>query len=370
MATVKRFSDIKARPIKRYRSGFVFLDFAYGQSEIDGIEEYGLPHGRISIWGGSSGVGKTRLSCEIALSTNAEGYKVLYIQNEVSPSEFKGWVKKAVVNEDRFFISDHDRLDEQLETIKELRPDIVVVDSVNMLQGFSSPRQLRHIMDEYKRQTNEIGCHVIFISHLNKQGEIKGNNDLGYLGDVICSLEHLSEKLPKNQAESDPDIDKRFMLTVGKNRYGSSGGFVIFEHDEFGVNYAHSSEEYALLEGKRDYKFCMNDNDDLDYVPRCRRPKGFEGRIIPKNQLLNSNGEKHKMTPKLMSNLAKLAGCSPEKFNGVIKKAKREMGNVSCESSVNDQGNGRTPVGVKQGNSNIPANSANNNIVNWLLGRE
>jgi|GEM_PF-3788052 len=376
MSTVQRFSDIVSEPTRRYKSGFVFLDLAYGRSEIDGIEEYGLPHGKISIWGGEGGVGKTRLSTDIALMANAVGHTVLYIQNEVSPSEFKGWVKRTVRNPGRFYVSDHTRLDEQIEAIRSTSPDIVVVDSVNMLEGFKNPTQLRKIMDEYKETTSSLGCHVIFISHLNGDGELKGNKDLGYLGDTICHLEKLTSKMTKAeiQANTDVSINSKFTLTIGKNRYGSSGGHVVFQHVAEGINYHDSSEELLLREGQRDYKFVENDLGHLDYVPKCMQPKGVSDIIIPKSSLGNvmkttvsqpASTCDH-LSPTIKAHLAKLVGKTVSEYEETVRETAGEMRRINGET----QGVTEAPEPITQGVKKTPGKSSYDGLLGFFLGRD
>lgn len=353
MSEVYRFNEIKAEPIERFQSGFVFLDICYGKSEINGIEEYGLPKGKISIWGGSGGVGKSRTAIEIALSLNSQGYRVLFVQNEVTPSEFKGWIEKTVHDESNFLISTQGNLISQIESINKYRPDIVIVDSVNMIKGFKNPTELRHIMDVYRKTTNDCGCHVLFISHLNKAGELKGNNDLGYLGDIICTLEPLSSKLSKNELNNITDFDKYFILTIGKNRHGSSGGIVEFKHTDKGIEYIDSSEQQLLIQGQRDYKFMKNEAGDLEYVPKSKRPN-YDGIIIPR-ELIRENEPNEES----ISIFARLAGCSTDEMKKEMQKIRRNK----------HQGERQVPEKPQPTKKIQSENGILDSIANWALGK-
>ena len=64
----KRLSDIESRPIRRASTGIDELDFIYGCSfkAFADNDEWGLPDGKISLWTGDSGVGKSRVAIELA----------------------------------------------------------------------------------------------------------------------------------------------------------------------------------------------------------------------------------------------------------------------------------------------------------------
>jgi len=234
MSSIKSFDQIEATKIGRYSSGFYGLDKIYGSSIIDGTLYEGLPVGQISLWAGAGGVGKTRMAIEMALRINATGSRVLFYQNEVTPSAFKSWVKKPVAYPSNFFVINYSSLEEQIGGISSVRPDVVIVDSINMLDGFTNPTKLRQILLDYKKVITDNNCHAIFISHLNREGQVKGNNDIEYLVDTVASLTKMTGCI--DEATGGPD-DSVFRLDIGKNRYGVSGGWVTFKHVDDGVIY-------------------------------------------------------------------------------------------------------------------------------------
>jgi DNA repair protein RadA/Sms len=228
---VFKLSNIEEKPVYRLSTGFSDLDKIYGSSKtslFDNNVEYGLPLGKISVWSGPGGIGKTRVAVSIASSVNSLGKRVLFFQNEASPSEFKTWTNGRISDPDNFYVSNYSDLSEQMKVIESVMPLLVVVDSVNMIEGFENPTQLRKIMNQYRDIVRKVGCHVIFIGHLNKMGDIKGNNDIEYLADVIARL------VPHH-----PGV---FILEINKkNRYGKIGGWVGFCHTDDGIRFLNSS---------------------------------------------------------------------------------------------------------------------------------
>ena len=93
MNNVKRLSEIEASPLQRCVTGFEELDWIYGYSVFSNRTEWGLPQGKISLWAGQCGVGKSRLCIDVAknIAKSHVGAKVLYFQTESPLSDFASW---------------------------------------------------------------------------------------------------------------------------------------------------------------------------------------------------------------------------------------------------------------------------------------
>jgi predicted ATP-dependent serine protease len=199
---------------------------------------YGLPLGGLSLWSGSAGVGKSRTCIAIASRINEKGFKVLYIQNEVDPGQFREWTKNQVPFADNFFVHTSDNVADHIAAIKQIRPILVIVDSLTMIANFRSPVVIRKSLKAYKQAVVRYPSHGILVGHLNKAGTVKGNNDIEYLIDIECSLTHIEDEMPNPPAAFDPS--GVFVLQFFKNRFGvtSTNGipnYVCLRHTDTGI---------------------------------------------------------------------------------------------------------------------------------------
>ncbi len=231
---VYKISEVESKEVTRINTGIPHLDTIYGG---------GLPRGRVSIWSGAPGVGKSRLTIEISKFINNNGLRVLVFQNEVSPSEFKNWIKGKITSEDEYLVSNYSTIEEQIAALYTYVPDLVITDSLNMIQGFDSRTKIRDIMGKFKQSVEDINAHAILIGHLGKDGKTKGNTDITHLVDVVCHLKpHAASKENINgiiyNYEPIPGV---FYIIIDKNRYGQSGGYVAFHHESYGIVEACSS---------------------------------------------------------------------------------------------------------------------------------
>ena len=231
---VYRISDVESKEVKRISMGIEHLDNIYGG---------GLPRGRVSIWSGAPGVGKSRMTIEISKNMNNAGLRILVFQNEVSPSEFKNWISGKINNENEYLVSNYSTIEEQIQALYDYAPDLVITDSLNMIQGFNNLTKIRDIMSKFKEAVSEINAHAILIGHLGKDGKTKGSTDITHLVDVVCHIRmHSSWKEKIGRATvTHAALPGIFYILVDKNRYGSSGGYVAFKHHSHGIAEVNSS---------------------------------------------------------------------------------------------------------------------------------
>ena len=260
MKNTVKLSDVPVVQVGRISTGIKALDLCYGTTMIDGSfvqrqRASGLPEGGVSLWSGGSGVGKSRACIAIAASMNKMGDRVLFVQNEVALNQFKEWTKTNILIPENFYVHSTNRLDEHIETIMRLRPRLVVLDSINMIDGFRSPTILRSVIQEYKKAVEAIKGHAIIIGHLNKAGTVKGSNDIEYLIDIQCSLFKVADEMPENLQTfwdaKNLSYDGMFILRFDKNRYGpitanGSDNYVCFRHIAEGVEYIASNFESTI----------------------------------------------------------------------------------------------------------------------------
>lgn len=221
------FDKITAQPVDRIPCSIRQIDELFGYS--DDFKRWGFPRGQVSLIAGSPGVGKTRLMVAVcgALTdpNNLGKHNAVYFQNEFALSQFKVMSNRVIKDGSRFRCGDLHRLKDQLDWIEaqSTQPDLVIVDSIQMLAEASSRSGIERCIAAYKSMAMEKGFHICFIGQLNKQGEVAGSRSVEHLVDQVFTAR--SAFLPN-----------QFTIHVTKNRWGRSGISARFEHNAFGVS--------------------------------------------------------------------------------------------------------------------------------------
>lgn len=244
MTNVMKLSDIEAKPTLRNKTFFPDLDYLYGRNELLASEHnIGMPVGKISLWAGQSGVGKSRLCIDVAklFSTNYSNGVVLYFQTESPLSDFASWAKDTK-QYDKIYCSGENKIDEMIKIIYEIKPKLIFIDSVNMIEEFESgnKKEARRLIQGYdgkiglKQATHDVGAHTILLGQLNQDGKtIKGGTSLPHLVDIALNVVKTEE-------------NGVFRVEVGtKHRYGSTENVALFKHTNDGV------EEYSAPIARR-----------------------------------------------------------------------------------------------------------------------
>jgi predicted ATP-dependent serine protease len=261
MENLKRLSEIEAKPIPRLLSGFDELDFIYGYSRFTRRTVWGMADGKISLWAGTSGIGKSRLAIEVAKSVALTGQKVLYIQTESELEDFAGWANDTS-NLDSFYCSGEDRSDKIIELILHVQPTLVIIDSVNEIEDFNGNAKSSKLLikgdgvhDGLKQTVKAVsklngGCHLILLAQLNQDCKtIKGGTSLPHLVDTALNLRPYTA-----------DSKSLFTVTVGvKHRQGRRDDHIygVWMHEENGVRSCSDNrwcdEEWCKSKGCRTY---------------------------------------------------------------------------------------------------------------------
>ncbi len=235
-------AKIKASKPRRISTGEPELDWLYGNSEFPNGIYWGMPVSTISTWVGEGGVGKSRLAIKIARYKVLNGSTVLYFQNEVDLPTLASWTK-GNTELDNFYCSEVTALNDQIEVIRETRPDLVFVDSINLVDEFGSgtARSIKKIIDAFRRVIRGTDCHVVILCQLNKEGSATGSTALGHLPDTNLVLTNYEDD---------------FKISIGKkNRYGPKGSkfFGIWRHTDTTVecisNNKDKDEKWRELHG-------------------------------------------------------------------------------------------------------------------------
>jgi archaellum biogenesis ATPase FlaH len=234
--SVKSIADVDYENMPRFSSGMDTIDYLYGQTvfvhlsgpkkgQPTGEVQIGLPAAFMSIWGGSPGVGKSRLAIALTKSLNKKGKKVLYLNGEASESQFRMWCGMDV--DPKLFLvrtTDCMRLEMVVADILTHKPDVVIADSVQMILAAGG---ILAVLTRLKMLKNDPAAglpHVILISQLNKKGELKGNTLIEHLVDCCAKVTRIEGR----QGQFRVAIER-------KNRGGITPRYASFRHMEHGI---------------------------------------------------------------------------------------------------------------------------------------
>jgi DNA repair protein RadA/Sms len=196
----------------------------------------GIVNGSLILIGGQPGIGKSTLMMQLALQLKA---KVLYVSGEESEEQIKLRADRIGIRYDNCYILTETELPGILDQINELKPDLVILDSIQTLslptvdsiQG--SVTQVRECTAEIQRYAKSTGIPFILIGHINKEGLIAGPKVLEHIVDVVL------------QFEGDA-LHAYRILRTRKNRFGSTDEMGIYEMQSNGLRQIENPSELLL----------------------------------------------------------------------------------------------------------------------------
>ena len=203
------------------------IRFSTGMGELDRVLGGGAVAGSLVLVGGAPGIGKSTLLLQICNSL-CTGRKVLYVSGEESERQLKlRAVRLGVMPEDLYILSET-RLSDIIEATEEIKPDILIVDSIQTLyneENESSPGSVSQVKDctmTMMQLSKSKGITVFVVGHINKDGAIAGPKVLEHMVDCVLYF------------EGDPNTSYR-LLRSAKNRFGSTNEIGVFEMMDRGL---------------------------------------------------------------------------------------------------------------------------------------
>ncbi|MFM7389734.1 MAG: DNA repair protein RadA [Vampirovibrionales bacterium] len=201
-----------------------------GLSELDRVLGGGLLAGAYILIGGDPGIGKSTLVLQAAASLANLGKQVLYVAGEESQQQLlHRAVRLGLQATDNLWIASETQLATMLETVLQLKPDVLIVDSVQSLvdarvNGLAgSQSQIKAVAMALMHVAKGAGITTLLIGHVTKEGQLSGPKLLEHMVDTVLYFE--GEKYQ----------DLRLLRSV-KNRFGSTLELGVFEMDELGLH--------------------------------------------------------------------------------------------------------------------------------------
>lgn len=211
--------------------------------ELNRVLGGGLVAGSIVLIGGEPGIGKSTLVLQNILSIR--GKRILYVSGEESASQLKMRADRIGRLSDNCYIVCDTSLENILGHIKQVEPELVVVDSIQTIasdaieSSAGSVSQVRECAAQLLRYAKSSGTPVILIGHINKEGSIAGPKVLEHIVDAVL------------QFEGDRHYMYRILRSI-KNRFGSTSELGIYEMVQRGLREVSNPSELLLSQSSDD----------------------------------------------------------------------------------------------------------------------
>ena len=210
-----------------------------GLAELDRVLGGGIVCGSLTLVGGDPGIGKSTLLLQVCRNLSAEGHKVLYISGEESLSQIKMRADRIGTFTKDMLLMCETNLGEIAETIRERKPEAVVIDSIQTMYNEAvsaapgSVSQVRESTSVLLQLAKGLGVSVMIVGHVTKEGTVAGPRVLEHMVDTVLYF------------EGDRHASYRILRGV-KNRFGSTNEIGVFEMREQGLVEVENASEYML----------------------------------------------------------------------------------------------------------------------------
>ncbi|HET9057334.1 MAG TPA: DNA repair protein RadA [Chitinophagaceae bacterium] len=211
-------------------------------NELNRVLGGGIVPGSIVLVAGEPGIGKSTLFLQNGL--HLKNVTTLYISGEESEQQIKMRADRLKISNENFYLLTETNTQTIFQEIKKLKPQLVIVDSIQTLQSpyiessQGSISQIRECAAEFQRFAKETHTPVFLIGHITKEGSIAGPKILEHMVDTVL------------QFEGDQHYAYRILRTL-KNRFGSTAELGIYEMTEKGMR-AVSNPSEILITQKED----------------------------------------------------------------------------------------------------------------------
>ena len=212
-----------------------------GDAELNRVLGGGLVPGSLVLLGGEPGIGKSTLSLQTVLQL--QGKRILYVSGEESARQIKLRADRLGPVNEGLFVLCETSLEQIFLHIDEMKPDLVVIDSIQTVQTESAESsagsivQIRECAAALLRYAKTGGVSILLIGHINKEGALAGPKVLEHIVDVVL------------QFEGDQHHLYRILRSI-KNRFGSTSEIGIYEMRHDGLRQVSNPSELLLTDNR------------------------------------------------------------------------------------------------------------------------
>lgn len=228
-----RISEIETNEEERIKTGM---------QELDRVLGGGIVQGSLVLVGGDPGIGKSTLLLQVCQTLTTQGKTVLYISGEESLKQIKMRALRIGQFTNDLLILCETNLELASEAIKKLKPQVVVIDSIQTMYNEAisaapgSVSQVRESTSLLMQLAKGNGISIFIVGHVTKEGVVAGPRVLEHMVDTVLYF------------EGDRHATYRILRGV-KNRFGSTNEIGVFEMAEKGLIEVTNPSEY-MLEGR------------------------------------------------------------------------------------------------------------------------
>jgi len=163
-------------------------------SELNRVLGGGVIPGSLILFGGEPGIGKSTLMLQLAV--NNPSLNTLYVSGEESAEQIKVRAERIATSlPDSTLILTETEIGFIIEHAKEIRPDIIIIDSIqtihnaNLDSASGSISQIRECTNEILKFAKPNGIPVFIIGHITKDGSLAGPKVLEHMVDTVLQFE-------------------------------------------------------------------------------------------------------------------------------------------------------------------------------------
>ncbi|MDO4975990.1 MAG: DNA repair protein RadA [Eubacteriales bacterium] len=199
-----------------------------GMPELDRVLGGGIVKGSLTLVGGDPGIGKSTLLLQVCRNLGNQGKTILYVSGEESLKQIKMRAQRLGDFEKEIFLYCETDINAAVALIREKKPDMVVVDSVQTMysddisSAAGSVSQVREVTSLLMQIAKVEGIAIFLVGHVTKEGVVAGPRTLEHMVDTVLYF------------EGERSAVYRVIRGV-KNRFGSTNEIGVFEMKEEGL---------------------------------------------------------------------------------------------------------------------------------------
>lgn len=166
--------------------------------ELDRVLGGGMAESSVILLGGDPGIGKSTLLMQVCNNFIKQNKKVLYVSGEESLAQIADRAKRLNCTNNELDLLGENRLEKILLTIENLKPDLVIVDSIQTIYtselqaapgSVSQVRECAAHLTRVAKAAGEPAPSLVLVGHVTKEGAIAGPRVLEHMVDTVLYFE-------------------------------------------------------------------------------------------------------------------------------------------------------------------------------------